>query len=74
MNIKYSEIENTPRDRQGFDRYLTATTTNRKYAVHFSGGYRINSYDETEIYYTRIQVSPRSSYDLQDYAWAEYDE
>lgn len=74
MNINYSAIENTPRNRQGFDRYLTATTTNNKYSVHFVEGYRLNSYDEPEIYYTRIQVSPISSYDLQDYAWAEYDE
>lgn len=74
MNIKYSPIEKTPKDRYGYDRFVVATTPQGSFRIHYAEGYRVNSYDEPGIYYTRIQVSPIRHYDLQDYAWAEYDE
>lgn len=77
MNIKYSPIEKTPKDRYGYDRFVVATTPQGSFSIHYAEGYEIVTHhdeDELELYYTGIQVSPIKPYDLQEYAWARYTE
>ena len=74
MNIKWGK-ERT--DIVGYyDRYTTATVQGgRSYSIHFVNGYtQPDDLGEVELYYTRIQVSLIVHYDMQEYAWARYDE
>ena len=73
MNIKFGK---TITDKVGkFDKFTIATLFNgQEYSIHSSDGYRKNSFGEPEIYYTELQVSPIKPYDMQEYAWAQYNE
>ena len=73
MNITFGK---TVTDRVGrYSKFTTATLSNgQKYSIHSSTGYAKNSFGEPEVYYTELQVSPIKPYDMQEYAWAKYDE
>jgi hypothetical protein len=73
MNLKWGQ----DKEYNGkYDRFTTVTnTTNgRRYSIHYNNGYIINDDGEYELLYTEMQVSPITPYDLQEYAWAYYNE
>lgn len=74
MNIKFGK-EKT--DIVGYyNRYTTATVQgDASYSIHFRKGYsEPDDLGEIELYYTEIQVALITHYDMQEYAWARYDE
>lgn len=74
MNIKWGK-EKT--DIVGYyNRFMTATVQGGgSYSIHFSKGYtQPDDLGEVELYYTAIQVDLITHYDMQEYAWARYDE
>ena len=59
-----------------YDRITTVTnmSNGRRYSIRYNNGYLVDDYGEYELVYTEIQVSPITPYDLQEYAWAYYNE
>ena len=55
---------------------MTATVQGGgSYSIHFRKGYtQPDDLGEIELYYIEIQVSPITPYDMQEYAWAKYNE
>ena len=59
-----------------YNRFMTATVQGGgSYSIHFRKGYtQPDDLGEIELYYIEIQVSPITPYDMQEYAWAKYNE
>lgn len=59
-----------------YNRYTTATVQGgSSYSIHFRKGYsEPDDFGEVELYYIPIQVALITHYDMQEYAWARYDE
>lgn len=74
MNLEWGRVEEYTGKK--YDKFTTVknTTSGRRYSIHYNDGYNINNDGEYVLLYTEMQVSPITPYDLQEYAWADYNE